>query len=80
MAVTAVVAHANNMMEECRDTVEFDCREKVCPESMVQLSSGTHTKGKRRNAQTLHHTCEHEIVDHDSETQTASCRTFGVPG
>ena len=23
--------------------------------------------------------CNHEIVDHDSETQTASCRTFGVP-
>ena len=59
MAVTAVVAHANNMMEQCRDTVEFDCREKVCPESMVQLSSGTHTKGKRRNAQTLLHMCEH---------------------
>ena len=56
MAVTAVVAHANNMMEECRDTVEFDCREKVCPESN---GTAVHTKGKRRNAQTLLHMCEH---------------------
>ena len=62
MTVTAVVDHAINMVEECRGTVECDCREQVCPESMEQLSSGIHTKDKRRNVQTLLHMCEHVKV------------------
>ena len=77
MAVAAVVVHDDKLLEGCRDTVEFYCREQVCPESMVQLSSGLDTKGKRTNAQTLLHVCEYVEVFYLNDTGQLSNEADG---
>ena len=71
MAVTAFVAHASNMVEECRGTFEFDCREQcVSRINGAAVKWHSYQRQKRRNAQTLLLVCEHVKALYFDDTQS----------